>query len=272
MVTSLLCGLGPHDLGCCSVLAPRPGRGPARPASSSPAPSCATCTWAQRPRASSPCSCSSLRLAPIIAPLLGGQLLHVTDWRGVFVVLAGIGAAAALRRVVDAAPTRCAPRAAPHRRPPGPRSRVFGGLLPPADRSWATRWRWGWSFGAMAAYISGSPFVLRGHPRRLAATLQRDLRAERLRASWRPARSAARLWDGSGRVRLLVIGRALRLCGRRSRRPCLRSSSTSGLAGALPELLRAGGVPSASCCPNSVGAGHGRPPAHGRERVGRCSA
>jgi DHA1 family bicyclomycin/chloramphenicol resistance-like MFS transporter len=31
-------------------------------------------------------------LAPILAPIIGGQLLHVTSWRGVFVVLAGIGA------------------------------------------------------------------------------------------------------------------------------------------------------------------------------------
>ena len=31
-------------------------------------------------------------LAPILAPLIGGQLLHFTDWRGVFLVLAGIGA------------------------------------------------------------------------------------------------------------------------------------------------------------------------------------
>jgi len=30
-------------------------------------------------------------LAPIVAPLIGAQLLHVTDWRGLFVVLTGIG-------------------------------------------------------------------------------------------------------------------------------------------------------------------------------------
>jgi MFS transporter, DHA1 family, multidrug resistance protein len=32
-------------------------------------------------------------LAPVLAPVLGGQLLRITTWRGVFVVLAGIGAA-----------------------------------------------------------------------------------------------------------------------------------------------------------------------------------
>lgn len=31
--------------------------------------------------------------APVLAPLLGSQLLHVTDWRGVFVALGAIGAA-----------------------------------------------------------------------------------------------------------------------------------------------------------------------------------
>src|SRR3954471_14525626 len=32
-------------------------------------------------------------LAPILAPLAGGQLLHVTDWRGVFLALAVVGVA-----------------------------------------------------------------------------------------------------------------------------------------------------------------------------------
>ncbi|BFO21006.1 hypothetical protein SHKM778_73940 [Streptomyces sp. KM77-8] len=30
-------------------------------------------------------------VAPIIAPLIGGQILRITDWRGVFVVLTGVG-------------------------------------------------------------------------------------------------------------------------------------------------------------------------------------
>jgi len=32
-------------------------------------------------------------VAPIVAPLVGGQLLHVMSWRGLFVVLAGVGCA-----------------------------------------------------------------------------------------------------------------------------------------------------------------------------------
>ena len=46
-------------------------------------------------------------LAPILAPIAGAQLLHVTDWRGVFVVLAGLGAvlfAVAALRVPETLP------------------------------------------------------------------------------------------------------------------------------------------------------------------------
>ncbi|WP_103380112.1 multidrug effflux MFS transporter [Pseudonocardia dioxanivorans] len=49
--------------------------------------------------------------APVLAPVIGSQLLRVTDWRGVFVVLAGIGlvllgAAATLRETLPAARRR----------------------------------------------------------------------------------------------------------------------------------------------------------------------
>jgi MFS transporter, DHA1 family, multidrug resistance protein len=96
-------------------------------------------------------------LAPIIAPLLGGQLLHVTDWRGVFVVLAGIGAAL-LFAAWWMLPDTLKPEL---RHSGGLRSTltVFGGLL--RDRPFmGYTLSMGLSFGAMAAYISGSPFVL----------------------------------------------------------------------------------------------------------------
>lgn len=96
-------------------------------------------------------------LAPILAPVVGAQLLHVTDWRGVFVVLAGFGAvlfaAAGLGLHETLAPER--------RHGGGMRStlRTFGHLL--AER----RFRGyvlscGLVFAAMFAYIAGSPFVL----------------------------------------------------------------------------------------------------------------
>jgi DHA1 family bicyclomycin/chloramphenicol resistance-like MFS transporter len=95
--------------------------------------------------------------APILAPVLGGQVLEVTSWRGVFVVLAAIGvllaaaAALGLPETLDAA-----------RRHPGgvgATLRTFGRLL--ADRGFLGHaLACGLSFGAMFAYIAGSPFVL----------------------------------------------------------------------------------------------------------------
>jgi DHA1 family bicyclomycin/chloramphenicol resistance-like MFS transporter len=96
-------------------------------------------------------------LAPILAPVVGAQLLHVTDWRGVFVVLAGFGAllfvAVALGLHETLAPDR--------RHGGGMRVTLatFRRLL--AER----RFRGyvlscGLVFAAMFAYIAGSPFVL----------------------------------------------------------------------------------------------------------------
>jgi DHA1 family bicyclomycin/chloramphenicol resistance-like MFS transporter len=96
-------------------------------------------------------------LAPILAPVVGAQLLHVTDWRGVFVVLAGFGAILFVAVAVGLHETL-----APERRQGGGmRSTLatFRRLL--AER----RFRGyvlscGLVFAAMFAYIAGSPFVL----------------------------------------------------------------------------------------------------------------
>jgi DHA1 family bicyclomycin/chloramphenicol resistance-like MFS transporter len=96
-------------------------------------------------------------LAPILAPLVGGELLHVTDWRGIFVVLAAIGAL-----LLVAAWAMLAETLAPDARRGGglPATlRVFGGLV--GDREFmGYALGMGLAFGAMAAYIAGSPFVL----------------------------------------------------------------------------------------------------------------
>lgn len=96
-------------------------------------------------------------LAPILAPILGGQLLRVTSWRGVFVVLALIGvglvvsAAAFLKETLP-----------PERRQPGgirPILRTFRRLI--ADRVFlGYSLSGGLALGALFSYISGSPFVL----------------------------------------------------------------------------------------------------------------
>jgi DHA1 family bicyclomycin/chloramphenicol resistance-like MFS transporter len=96
-------------------------------------------------------------LAPILAPLVGGELLHVTDWRGIFVVLAAIGAV-----LLVAAWTMLAETLAPAARHGGGITatlRVFGNLV--GDREYlGYALAMGMAFGAMAAYIGGSPFVL----------------------------------------------------------------------------------------------------------------
>ena len=96
-------------------------------------------------------------LAPILAPVVGAQLLHVTDWRGIFVVLAAAGL---LLLVVAAV-------ALPETLPPERRHggglaatrRAFTALL--SDRRFVGYvLSCGLVFAAMFAYIAGSPFVL----------------------------------------------------------------------------------------------------------------
>ncbi|HEY2637245.1 MAG TPA: Bcr/CflA family multidrug efflux MFS transporter [Solirubrobacteraceae bacterium] len=96
-------------------------------------------------------------IAPILAPVLGAQLLKVTSWRGVFIVLAVVGAlllamtALGLRETLP------------------PERRRAGGVRETAR----TLWRLardpsfmgfalaaGLVFGSMFAYIAGSPFVV----------------------------------------------------------------------------------------------------------------
>ena len=88
-------------------------------------------------------------LAPILAPLVGGQLLQVTDWRGIFVVLAAIGAV-----LLVAAWAMLAETLAPQARRGGglPATvRVFGGLV--SDREFM-------GYALAMGLIAGSPFVL----------------------------------------------------------------------------------------------------------------
>jgi MFS transporter, DHA1 family, multidrug resistance protein len=95
--------------------------------------------------------------APIFAPIIGGQALRVTSWRGIFVVLAAIGAilfAASALWLNETLP-------AEQRHSGGLRSVLgtFGRLL--HDRSFMPyALSFGLAFGAMFTYIAGSPFVL----------------------------------------------------------------------------------------------------------------
>lgn len=96
-------------------------------------------------------------LAPILAPVVGGQVLTATSWRGVFVVLAAIGALLFLATLTGLRETLPAER----RHPGGVAEtvRTFGRLL--GDRTFlGYALACGLAFGAMFAYIAGSPFVL----------------------------------------------------------------------------------------------------------------
>lgn len=96
-------------------------------------------------------------LAPILAPVIGGQLLLLTSWRGVFLVLALFGIVL-LTSTALALPETLPPD---RRRPGSPRDtiRTYRALL--TDRGFlGYALTGGLVFGAMFAYISGSSFVL----------------------------------------------------------------------------------------------------------------
>lgn len=96
-------------------------------------------------------------IAPILAPTLGALVLHVTSWRGIFVVLAAVGAAiyvAALLGLPESLP-------AERRHGGGLHATVSVFYRLVRDRSFAApALASGLPFGAMFAYISGSPFIL----------------------------------------------------------------------------------------------------------------
>ncbi|KAB2356449.1 multidrug effflux MFS transporter [Actinomadura montaniterrae] len=96
-------------------------------------------------------------LAPILAPVIGGQLLRVMPWPGVFGVLTGIGVALLLATLAWLGETL-----PPERRETGglrATARTFGTLA--RDRSFVgPALALALAFAAMFTYISGSPFVL----------------------------------------------------------------------------------------------------------------
>ncbi|WP_225074433.1 MULTISPECIES: multidrug effflux MFS transporter [unclassified Streptomyces] len=96
-------------------------------------------------------------VAPIVAPLIGGQILRVTDWRGVFVVLTVVGVLLAV--VVW---TRLPETLPPARRHGGGVGETLGSmrrLL--ADRAFTGYLlAGGFAFAALFAYIAASPFVI----------------------------------------------------------------------------------------------------------------
>jgi MFS transporter, DHA1 family, multidrug resistance protein len=96
-------------------------------------------------------------VAPVFAPLIGGQVLRVTSWRGIFVVLAVIGVPLLLVTALRLHETL--PREERHGGGLRDTLRTFRRLL--GDRQFAPyAVSFSLSFAAMFAYIAGSSFVL----------------------------------------------------------------------------------------------------------------
>ncbi|WP_435611685.1 multidrug effflux MFS transporter [Streptomyces sp. bgisy159] len=96
-------------------------------------------------------------MAPIVAPLIGGQILRVTDWRGVFAVLAVVGVA--LTALVWARLPETLEPAERHSGGVGAALRSMRGLL--ADLPFTGYMlTGGFTFAALFAYIAASPFVI----------------------------------------------------------------------------------------------------------------
>ncbi|UUN26582.1 Bcr/CflA family multidrug efflux MFS transporter [Streptomyces sp. FIT100] len=95
--------------------------------------------------------------APIVAPLVGGQILQVTDWRGVFHVLTVVGVLLTL--VVWRWLHETLPPERRHGGGVGTALRTMRGLL--ADRVFTGYMLAGsLAFAALFAYIAASPFVV----------------------------------------------------------------------------------------------------------------
>ncbi|MFF9686117.1 Bcr/CflA family multidrug efflux MFS transporter [Streptomyces sp. NPDC014623] len=96
-------------------------------------------------------------VAPVIAPVIGGQVLQFTDWRGIFVVLTGVGVLLTL--VVWKWLHETLPAAQRHTGGVGDALRTMRGLL--ADRVFTGYMVAGsLAFAALFAYVSASPFVV----------------------------------------------------------------------------------------------------------------
>ncbi|WP_406127397.1 multidrug effflux MFS transporter [Streptomyces sp. NBC_00989] len=96
-------------------------------------------------------------VAPVVAPLVGGQILRVTDWRGVFVILTFVGTALAVLVW-----TRLPETLAPEDRHGGGTAEALRSMRSLLSDLPFTGYMLtgGFAFAALFAYISASPFVV----------------------------------------------------------------------------------------------------------------
>ena len=97
-------------------------------------------------------------VAQEVAPLLGGSLVGLIGWRGVFWVLTGLGMVM-LVGIITSWPSRC--RRNTDAPPGSPRSHTTPGTCSATGCS-SNILTFVFSFGTLFAYISASPFVLQG--------------------------------------------------------------------------------------------------------------
>ncbi|MFF1547210.1 multidrug effflux MFS transporter [Streptomyces sp. NPDC058291] len=96
-------------------------------------------------------------VAPVVAPLIGAQILRTTDWRGVFALLTAVGLV--LAALVWTRLPETLPGAERHGGGTGEALRSMRGLL--SDRLFTGfLLTGGFAFAALFAYISASPFVV----------------------------------------------------------------------------------------------------------------
>lgn len=96
-------------------------------------------------------------VAPVVAPLIGGQVLRFTDWRGIFAVLTVVGVLLTL--VVWKWLHETLPPEERHTGGVGDALRTMRGLL--GDRTFTGYMVAGsLAFAALFAYVSASPFVV----------------------------------------------------------------------------------------------------------------
>ncbi|MFJ9723319.1 multidrug effflux MFS transporter [Streptomyces sp. NPDC101209] len=96
-------------------------------------------------------------VAPIVAPLIGGQILRVTDWRGVFLVLTAVGLL--LGGLVWARLPETLPAGERHGGGVGEALHSMRRLLADLPLS-GFMLAGGFAFAALFAYIAASPFVI----------------------------------------------------------------------------------------------------------------
>jgi MFS transporter, DHA1 family, multidrug resistance protein len=95
--------------------------------------------------------------APVVAPIIGAQILRITGWRGVFWVLAGIGLVVLIMSAVIIPETLPAPERTNHRLRDD--LTVYGRIL--RDREFRPYMLSACMFsGVLFGFISGSPFVI----------------------------------------------------------------------------------------------------------------